>query len=84
VHLLDGQQVVRAAPGQVFGVGTLGVHRVGADDRPADRDAVQQRGEHGDLIRRRAHFGLAQDHPVAMVESRQQMTAVCAAVTGAA
>jgi hypothetical protein len=38
---------VRAAAGQVAGVLALGVQRVGGDDRPADGDAVQQRGEQG-------------------------------------
>ena len=28
---LDGEQVMRAAPGQAGGVGALGVHRIGGD-----------------------------------------------------
>jgi hypothetical protein len=37
---LDDQQVVRAAAGQVLGAGSLGVQRVGGDDRTsADRAA---------------------------------------------
>jgi len=47
--MLDDQQVVRAAAGQVTGVGALGVQRVGSDDRIADADPVQQRAEHRDL-----------------------------------
>ena len=47
--MLDDQQVVRAAPGQVAGVGALGVQGVGGDDRVADVDPVQQGGEHRDL-----------------------------------
>jgi hypothetical protein len=30
---LDGEQEMRAAAGQVGGVATLGVHRIGGDDR---------------------------------------------------
>ena len=37
---LDGEQVVRAAPGQAGGVATLGVHRVGGADRSGDLNAV--------------------------------------------
>jgi hypothetical protein len=37
---LDGEQVVRAAPGQVGGVATLGVHRIGGDNRSGDTYAV--------------------------------------------
>jgi hypothetical protein len=40
---LDGEKVMRAAPGQVAGVGTLGVHRISRNYRPGDADAVQQR-----------------------------------------
>ena len=44
---LDDQQVVRAAPGQVGGVLTLGVQSIGGDDRIPDIRAVQQRAEQG-------------------------------------
>jgi hypothetical protein len=47
---LDDQQVVRAAPGQVGGVLTLGVQSIGGDDRTGDVQAVQQLGEQGDLV----------------------------------
>ena len=47
--MLDDQQVVRAAPGQVCGVGTLGVQRVRGDDRILDVQAIQQGGEQGNL-----------------------------------
>jgi hypothetical protein len=40
---LDGEKVMRAAPGQVAGVGALGVHRISRNYRPGDADAVQQR-----------------------------------------
>ena len=36
----DGEQVMRAAPGQVAGVGALGVHRVGCHDGSVDGDAI--------------------------------------------
>jgi hypothetical protein len=38
---------LRTASGQVGGVITLGVQRVGGDDRTGDLDAVQQGGEQG-------------------------------------
>jgi hypothetical protein len=47
--MLDGEQVVRAAPGQVGGVATLGMHRIGGDNRCGDAYAVQQDREHRDL-----------------------------------
>lgn len=47
---LDDQQVVAADGDEVFGVGALGVHRVGGDDRAVQVDALQQRGESGDFI----------------------------------
>ena len=81
---LDDQQVVRAAPGQVGGVGALGVQRIGGDDRAGDVDAVQQRGEHGNLVGLGAHLHLAQHHAVSMVEGGEQVPAVLAAVAGAA
>ena len=73
--MLDDQQVVRAAPGQVLGVGALGVHSIGGNDRIGDAYPVQQRAEHRDLVRLRPHLGLAQHHAVGMVKSRQQVTA---------
>ena len=82
--MLDGEQVVRAAPGQVGGVAALGVQRVRGDDRPADGDAVQQRGEQGDLVGLGVHVSLAQHHTVGVVQRREQVTAVFAAVGGAA
>ena len=82
--MLDDQQVVRAAPGQVIGVGTLGVQGVRGHDGALDLDAVQQRGEHRDLVGLRAHLGLAQDHAVGLIESGQQVAVALAAVGGAA
>jgi hypothetical protein len=38
--MLDGEQVVRATPGQVGGVATLGMHRIGGDYRCGDAYAV--------------------------------------------
>jgi hypothetical protein len=72
---LDREHVVRAAAGQVGSAGALGVHRVGGDDRPGDLDAVQQDGEHRDLVRLRADFHLAQDGAASMVEGSQQVLA---------
>ena len=74
--MLDDQHVVRAAPGQVGGVGALGVQRVGRDDRIGDVQAVQQGGEQGDLIGLSADLGLAQHYPVGMIEGGEQMAAV--------
>jgi hypothetical protein len=82
--MLDDQQVVRAAPSQVAGMGALGVQGVRGHDGAGDLDAVQQRGEHRDLVGLRPHLGLAQDHAMGMVEGRQQVTAAFAAVGGAA
>ena len=73
--MLDGEQEMRAAPGQVSGVATLGVHRIGGDDGSGDVDAVQQDGEHRDLVRLRAHLHLAQHGTVGMIEGSQQVIA---------
>ena len=73
--MLDGEQEMRAAPGQVGGVATLGVHRIGCDDRAGDVYAVQQEREHRDLVRLRADFDLAQDGTMSMIEGSQQVIA---------
>ena len=73
--MLDGEQVMRAAAGQVGGVAALGVHRISRDDRSADVCAVQQHGEHRDLVRLRPHLHLAQDGTVSMIEGGQQVIA---------
>jgi hypothetical protein len=75
----DGEDVVRAAAGQVAGVLALGVQRVGGDDRPADGDAVQQRGQHRDFVGLRIDLDLAQHHAVRVVEGGQQVPAILAA-----
>ena len=81
---LDDQQVLSAAPGQVGGMVTLGVQGIGGDDRAGDVNAVQQRGEQGDLIGLGAHLHLPQHHAVRMIEGRQQVAAVLLAMAGAA
>ena len=74
--MLDGEQVVRAALGdQVLGVGALGVHGVRGDHRPGQVDAVQQGGEHRDLVRFGLDVDLSQDHAVSVIERGQQMPA---------
>jgi hypothetical protein len=81
--MLDGEQEMRAAPGQVGGVATLGVHRIGRDDRTGDADAVQQHGEPGNLIRLDAHLHLAQDGTVNMIQGSQQVITGFPAASGA-
>ena len=72
--MLDGDQVVRAALGdQVFGVSPLGMQGIRCDDRTGQADAVQQGGEHRDLVRLGLDIYLAQDHAVPVIESGQQM-----------
>ena len=73
--MLDGEQEMRAAPGQVGGVATLGVHRIGRDDRARDVDASQQDGEHGNFVGLRSHLHLAQDGAMGMIEGSQQVIA---------
>lgn len=54
------------------------MHRVRGDHRPGQilrADAVQQRGEHGDLVGLGLHVDLPQHHPVRVVEGRQQVPA---------
>jgi hypothetical protein len=80
---LDREHVMRAAPGQVGGMATLGVHRISRDDRAGDINAVQQEREHRDLIRFRAGFRLAQDGAVSMIEGGQQVIAGIPADSGA-
>ena len=82
--MLDREHIVCAAPGKVAGVLALGVQSVGRDDRVLDVQAVQQRGEQGDLVGLGAHLDLAQHYAVSMVQGRQQVAAAIAAVTGAA
>jgi hypothetical protein len=82
--MLDDQQVVRAAPGQVSGVRALGVQRVGSDDCIGDVRPVQQRGEHRDLVGLGVHVHLAQHYAAGMVKGGEQMTAVLFAMAGAA
>jgi hypothetical protein len=73
--MLDGDQVVRATPGQIAGVGALGVHRIGGDDRVSDVDAAQQDAEHGDLAGLGACLYMAQDGAVRMAGRSQQVLA---------
>ena len=81
---LDDQQVVRAAAVQVFGVGALGVQRVGGDDRILNVHPVQQRGEHRDLVGLGVYVYLSQYHAAGMVEGGEQVTAVLPAMARAA
>lgn len=81
---LDGDHVMRAAAGKVAGVCTLGVQRVGGNDRIAALDPVQQRGEQRDLVRFGAHLHLAQHRAMRMIEGGQQVAAALALVTRAA
>ena len=72
--MLDRDQVVRAAlAGQVLSMGALGVQGIGGDDRPGQVNAVQQRGEHRDLVRLGPDIDLAQDHAVSVIEGGQQV-----------
>ena len=73
--MLDGEQVVRAAPGQVVSMAALGVKCVGSDDRAGDVDAVQQGREHRDLVRLRADLYLAQHGTMGVIQRGQQMIA---------
>ena len=83
--MLDGDQVVRAAPAsQVFGVGALGMQGVGGDHGPGQVDAVQQGGEHRDLIRLRRNIDLPQDHAADVIEGGQQMPGRLPACAGPA
>lgn len=51
------------------------MHRIGRDDRPGDADAVQQQGEHGNLVRLGSHIHLAQHRAVGVIEDGQQVHA---------
>jgi hypothetical protein len=82
--MLDDQQVLSAAPGQVGGMVTLGMQGIGGDDRAGDVNAIQQRAEQGDLIGLGACLHPPQHHAVRMIEGRQQVTAVLLAMAGAA
>ena len=71
---LDGQDEVRAALArQVLGVGALGVHRICGNHRPGQVDAVQQRREHGNLVRLRFYIHLPEDYAGGVVQGGQQM-----------
>jgi hypothetical protein len=56
-------------------VGALGIHRVGGDDRTGDLNAIQQDGEHRDLVRLGTDFHLGQDGTMSMIERSQQVIA---------
>jgi len=74
--MLDGHHVMRAALGdQVIRVGALSVRSVGGDHRAGQVDAVQQGGEHRDLVRFRLHVHLSQDHAMSVIQGSQQMPA---------
>ena len=74
--MLDGNEVMRAALGdQVLGVRPLSVQCVRRDHRSGQVNAVQQGGEHRDLVRLGLDVGLAQDHAVLVIEGGQQMPA---------
>ncbi len=74
--MLDGDQVVRAALGdQAVGVSALGVQCVCRDHRSGQVDAVQQGGEHRDLVCLGLDVGLSQDHAVPVIQGGQQMPA---------
>jgi hypothetical protein len=66
---------MRATAGQVGGITTLSMHRIGRDHRSGDVYAVQQEREHRDLVRPRADLHLAQDGTVNMIEGSQQVIA---------
>jgi hypothetical protein len=63
-------------------VPTLGVQRVGGDNRICDLDAVQQAGEQRDFVGLGAHLHLAQHHAMSMIEGGQQMAAILTAMPG--
>jgi hypothetical protein len=74
--MLDGDQVVRLAPGdQVLGVGSLGVPGVSGDHRRGQVNTVQHGGEHRDLVGLGLDAGLAQDHAMSLIKRGQQMPA---------
>ena len=67
--MLDGDQVVRVAPGdQVLGVGSLGVQGVSGDHRPGQVNTVQHGGEHRDLVGLGLNADLAQDHAMSVIK----------------
>jgi len=82
--MLDDQQVMSAAPGQVGGMTALGVHRVCGDDRPGDIDVVRQHREHGDLVGLGTHLHLAQHRAMSMIKGGQEVIAGLPACGGAA
>jgi hypothetical protein len=77
--VFDGEDAVRAAAGQVAGVLALGVQRVGGANGPADGDAVQQRGQHRDLVGLRLDPNLDQHHAVSVGQGGEQVPAILAA-----
>jgi hypothetical protein len=63
----------------------LGVQRIRGDQHAAEvAGLAEQRGEHGDLVRLRAHLHLAQDHAGAVIEASQQVRRRAVAGAGAA
>jgi hypothetical protein len=73
--MLDSEQVIRLSPGQVLSMATLGVQRIGGDDRAGDADALHQDGKHRDFVRLGSHLYLAQDGTMSLVEGSQQVIA---------
>lgn len=81
---LGDEDVVRAEPAQVAGVGTVGVKCVGGDDRAGDVQAIQQRGKSVDLIGLCVHRGLSQDSAGLLVQSSEQVHRAAIVAAGAA
>jgi len=70
---LDREEVMGTAAGQAGGVAALSMHRLGGDDRPGDAYAIEQDGEHRDLVVFAPNFHLARDGAVSMIEGGQQV-----------
>jgi hypothetical protein len=74
--MLDRDQVMRAALGnQVLCMSALGMHGIRGDHSSGQVDAVQQGGEHRDLVRFRLDVRLSQDDAMSVIERGQQMPA---------
>jgi len=83
--MLDGDQVVRAAPVQPFGVLALCVQCVRRDQDLAEvADLAEQAGEHGDFVGLAVDGDLGEHDPGAMVEAGQQVRCGTASIAGTA
>ncbi len=81
--VLDREREVRAAPVHIVRRGTLAMQGIRRHDSSVQVHAVQQRGDHRDLVRLGADLDLAGDHALLAGQGGQQVHLAAVGVPGA-